>query len=135
MKVILDTNVFISGVFFGGPPEKILHGWRDGRFTLVLSPEILDEYQRVAEVLSKKYPPVDLTELLELIVVEADMIQAESLKEPVSADPDDDIFIACALASGAKLIVSGDKHLLDVDGFSGIEVLKPKVFVDRHLLN
>ena len=135
MKVVLDTNVFISGVFFSGPPNKILKGWRDGRFILVLSPEILEEYQRVAEALSKKYPPVDLTELLELIVVEADMIQAGPLKEPVSADPDDDKFIACALASGARLIVSGDKHLLDVDGYGGIEVLKPRAFVDRHLLN
>jgi len=135
VKVVLDTNVFISGIFFGGPPGKILKGWRDGRFTLVLSPEILEEYQRVADALSKKYPPVDLTELLELIVVEADMIQAEPLNEPVSADPDDDMFIACALASGARLIVSGDKHLLGVDGYGGIEVLKPKAFVDRHLLN
>ena len=135
MKVILDTNVFISGIFFSGPPSKILQGWRDGRFTLVLSPEILEEYQRVAEALSKKYPPVDLTKILELMVVEADMIQAEPLKEPVSADPDDDKFIAGALASGARLIVSGDKHLLDVDGYGGIEVLKPKAFVDRHLLN
>jgi len=135
VKVVLDTNVFISGVFFSGPPSKILQGWRDGRFTLVLSPEILEEYQRVADALSKKYPPVNLTELLELIVVEADMIQAEALKEPVSADPDDDMFIACALASGAKMIVSGDKHLLDVAGYRGIEVLKPKAFVDRHLLN
>jgi putative PIN family toxin of toxin-antitoxin system len=135
VKVILDTNVVISGIFFGGPPGKILQGWRDGRFTLVLSPAILEEYQRVAEALSKKYPPVDLTEVLELIVVEADMVQAEPLKEPVSADPDDDMFIACALASGSKLIVSGDKHLLDVGGFSGIEVLKPKAFVDQHLLN
>lgn len=48
MRVILDTNVFISGVFFGGPPSRILEGWHDGRVTLVLSPEILDEYQRVA---------------------------------------------------------------------------------------
>ena len=77
MKGVLDTNVFISGVFFSGPPNKSLKGWRDGRFILVLSPEILEEYQRVAEALSKKYPPVDLTELLELIVVEADMIKGD----------------------------------------------------------
>jgi predicted nucleic acid-binding protein len=76
-----------------------------------------------------------LKELLELIVVEADMIQAGPLKEPVSADPDDDKFIACALASGARLIVSGDKHLLDVAGHGSIEVLKPRAIVDRHLLN
>ena len=48
MKVILDTNVFTSGVFFGVPPNRILQGWRDGRVKLVLSPEILDEYRRIA---------------------------------------------------------------------------------------
>ena len=99
MKVVLDTNVLISGIFFGGPPNKILQGWRDGRFMLVLSPEIFEEYQRVAEVLGRKYSSVDLTEFLELIVVEAEMVQPEPLKEAVSADPDDDKFIACALVS------------------------------------
>jgi predicted nucleic acid-binding protein len=54
--------------------------------------------------------------------------------EAVSADPDDDKFIACALSSGSKLIVSGDKHLLDVNGYRGIEILKPRPFIDKYLL-
>jgi len=135
MKIILDTNVFISGIFFSGPPYNILQAWRNGRFTLLLTPEIFDEYQRVAEALHKKFPAVDLTALLELIIVEAEMIQAEPLGEGVCADPDDDKFIACALACGVKLIVSGDQHLLDVNGYRDIEVLKPRAFVERHLLN
>lgn len=135
MKLILDTNVLISGIFFGGPPGKILQAWRDGRLTLILSPEIFDEYQRVASALQRKFPLVDLTSLLELIVVEAEMVQPDALDDGVCADPDDDKFIACALAAGSKLIVSGDKHLLDVNGYRGIEVLKPRTFIDRHLLN
>jgi uncharacterized protein len=51
----------------------------------------------------------------------------------VCADPDDDKFLACALASGARLIVSGDEHLLAVNGWQGIEVIKPRAFADRHL--
>ena len=47
MRIILDTNVFVSGVFFTGPPYEILRGWRDGKWQLVISPEILDEYRRV----------------------------------------------------------------------------------------
>ena len=135
MKVILDTNVFISGIFFNGPPYRILQSWRDGRFAFVLSPEIFDEYQRVAESLHQKFPEVDLTALLELTVIEAEMIRADPLDEAVCTDPDDDKFIACALASGCKLIVSGDKHLLDVNGYRDIEVIKPRAFVDRYLLN
>ena len=135
MKIILDTNVFISGIFFSGPPYQILQSWRDGRIKLVLSPEILDEYQRVAESLSGKFPGIDLTLFLEMIVIEAEIHQVEPLPEPVSADPDDDKFIACALSSGNKLIVSGDKHLLDVDGYQGVEILKPRTFIDKYLLN
>jgi putative PIN family toxin of toxin-antitoxin system len=44
VRIVLDTNVFISGVFFSGPPYKILEAWRNGRIVLVVSPEILEEY-------------------------------------------------------------------------------------------
>ena len=135
MRIVLDTNVFISGIFFSGPPHRILQDWRNGRVQLVLTPEIFEEYRRVAEVLHEKFPAVDLTRLLELLLIQAEVCQAEPLEEPVSADPDDDKFIACALASGSKLIVSGDKHLLDVDGYRGVEILKPRLFVDRYLVD
>ena len=48
MKVVLDTNVLVSGIFFSGPPAGILRAWSQGKFQLVLSPEILDEYKRVS---------------------------------------------------------------------------------------
>lgn len=133
MRVVLDTNVFISGVFFGGPPNRILEGWRDGRVKLALSPEILDEYRRVAADLKTQFPAVDLTAILELLMVAAEMHQAEPLSESVCIDPDDDKFLACALASGSRLVVSGDKHLLTVNGYQGIEILKPRPFVDKYL--
>ncbi len=69
MKVILDTNVFISGVFFGGPPSGILKAWRDGRVQLVISEEILEEYQRVGKHLAAKFPGVDLRPILDLLTV------------------------------------------------------------------
>lgn len=55
MRVILDTNVFVSGVFFSGPPHEILRAWREGRFQMVLSPEILEEYRRVGIDLARHY--------------------------------------------------------------------------------
>ncbi|MDO3377132.1 hypothetical protein M3027_03240 [Geoalkalibacter halelectricus] len=68
-----------------------------------------------------------------MVVVEAEMCQPEPLCEAVSADPDNDKFIACALSSGSKLIVSGDKHLLDVRGFRGLAILKQRSFVEKYL--
>ena len=133
MKVVLDTNVFISGVFFGGPPYLILQAWRDGIIQLVISPEILDEYRRVGEILAEEHPGVDLEPMLEFVSQIADVFAAPPLSERVCEDPDDDKFISCALASASRVIISGDKHLLKETGFQDIEVLKPRDFLDRYL--
>lgn len=133
MKIVLDTNVFISGVFFGGPPYLLLQAWRDGIIQLVISPEILDEYRRVGEILAEEHPAIDLEPMLEFVIQNADVFAASPLSEPVCEDPDDDKFISCALASASRIIISGDKHLLKVTGFQDIEVLKPRDFLDRYL--
>lgn len=133
MKIILDTNVFVSGVFFTGPPYRILEAWRDGKFQLVISEDILEEYRRVGEVLAERFPSIDLQPLLALVAVRAEMSPSKGFTAPICDDPDDDMFIACALAGKCKTIVSGDKHLLKMSGFRGIKVLRPREFVDQHL--
>jgi putative PIN family toxin of toxin-antitoxin system len=133
VKVVLDTNVFVSGVFFSGAPYQILEAWHDGKIQLVVSPDILDEYHRVGEILAEDYPIIDLQPFLDNLIQSAVIYSAPLLSEPVCEDPDDDKFLACALASGNTVVVSGDKHLLKVSGYRGIEVLKPRVFVDRYL--
>lgn len=135
MRVILDTNVFVSGVFFTGPPYQILKAWHDGKLKLVISPEIFEEYQRVGAALAEQFPLIDLRQILELVTIKVEMVHAKSLSEPVCVDPDDDKFLACALASKSKMVVSGDKHLLNVSGFRAIRVLKPREFVDEYLSN
>ena len=134
MNIVLDTNVFVSGVFFPGPPFRILEAWRDQTLQIVLSHEILKEYRRVGAKLSAQYPPIDLHPIIELIVHKALIIAATPLPEQVCKDADDDKFIACALTGRCHIIVSGDKHLLKVSGFQGIQVLKPREFVDRYLV-
>lgn len=133
MRVILDTNVFVSGIFFSGPPYQILKAWHDGKLKLMICPEILEEYQRVGAVLNEQFPSIDLGKILEIITVKATMVHAQSLPEPVCTDPDDDKFLACALASKSRVIVSGDKHLLHVSGYREIRVMKPREFVDKYL--
>ena len=133
MRVVLDTNVFVSGVFFTGPPYEILKAWHDGTLKLVVTAEILEEYQRVGTALAERFPLINMGPILEWLAVKAEMVRARVLPEPVCTDPSDDKFLACALASKTKMIVSGDKHLLRVSGFRGIKVLRPRVFVDEFL--
>ena len=135
MKIVIDTNVFVSGIFFAGPPYRILEAWRDGKLQPVISQEILDEYRRVGAALSKQYPTIDTITILEFVAKDMKMIIAPGLLESVCVDPDDDKFIACALASACKVIVSGDKHLLDVSGYCGVEILKPREFVEKFLIS
>ncbi len=84
MRIILDTNVLVSGIFFGGPPFQILNAWRNRTLQLVISPEILEEYQRVAVILGEKYTNVDLHPILDLLTINSDIVAAPPLTEVVT---------------------------------------------------
>ncbi len=60
MRIVLDTNVLVSGVFFSGPPFEILNAWRNNKVKLVVSAEIMNEYRRVGQRLAGKYPGVEI---------------------------------------------------------------------------
>ncbi len=125
--------MFVSGVFFGGLPGQILAAWRDNAVTFVVSPEILDEYEATGQRLATDFPGVDLDPLIALVAKEGTVVQASPLPEAICDDPDDDMFLACAIASGAEIIISGDRALLRASGYGGVEVLSPRTFVDRYL--
>ncbi len=133
MRIVLDTNVLISGIFFSGLPGQILQAWHSQKLQLLVSVEILDEYFSVAERLKNRYAGVEYDEILGLIVQNAELVQVTDLPEPVCEDPDDDKFLACARAGKTNIIVSGDSDLLKVSGYCGIQVLTPKAFISELL--
>ncbi len=133
MRVVVDTNVLISGVFFGGKPGQILDAWKKRKIELVMSTRILVEYVDVLHRIAAKYPKVDVSRIITLITSFGLIIEARDLEEPVCADPDDDKFIAAALESSSKVIITGDTHLLDVSGYLGIEMIQPAVFIEKYL--
>ena len=129
MRVVLDTSVFISS-FFGGNPRAVIDLWKTGRLTLCLSQDILDEYIEVLRRLGLGSAP-ELDELLELFATGAHILFTVRTPEVrVVSDPDDDCFIACALALKAAYIVTGDRALLDVRHYEGAEVVTPRAFLD-----
>lgn len=133
MKVVVDTNVHVSGVFFGGMPSRILEAWRDKRIDVVVSPDILEEYRRVGEHLETQFTDVSLAPFLALLVMNAEIIEPPDLLEQVSRDSDDDKFIACALAGGCHVIISGDKDILSISGYRGVKVVAPREFLESVL--
>ena len=133
MRVILDTNVLMSGLFWSGPPFNILQAWQTGQVKLVACQDILKEYLRVSAILNKKYPNIEINPILDLIIENLQLYQSVKLSTTLCRDPDDDKFIACALSSAVNTIISGDSDLLDVSGFLGINVYKPKEFIEEYL--
>ena len=130
MKAVVDTNVLISGVFFGGVPRHVLDAWADGRFELLLSPSIFDEYLRTCDRLGAAHPGLEYRELLAAFLGHGTLVADPSVSPPITVDPDDDKFMACARAGGG-VVVSGDTHLHDASGWQGVEVLTPRAFLDR----
>jgi uncharacterized protein len=89
VKIVLDTNVFISGIFFSGPPFQILQAWKERKIQIVLSKEIIGEYQRVAEALADKYPMVDISGIIELLTIYSEIIETKGYEIFECEDPDD----------------------------------------------
>ena len=135
MKIILDTNVFISGIFWSGIPHKILKAWANGQITLIVSQEILDEYHRVANILTHKYPNIDLHGFMQLLLYKVEVVATIKLEEQICREQDDDKFIACALSSDAKIIVTGDADLLECTAIQDkITIITPSNFFHNYLL-
>jgi putative PIN family toxin of toxin-antitoxin system len=132
IKVVLDTNVFVSS-FFGGNPRAMVDLWKTGEITLCLSRPIIDEYVRVLRRVGLQ-DERELEELLALFAHGLHVIFAA--KTPrlsvVAEDPDDDKFIECAVALKANFVVSGDRNLVAVRDYLGIGILSPRDFLQRH---
>jgi len=130
-KAVIDTNVFVSGIFFAGPPSRILRAWMDEKIKIAVSEEIIEEYRRVIVALSDKLRQVDIDYIFELLLIEAEVVKSYSLKEAVCKDPDDDKFLACAVASKSGYIISGDRHLLEIGKYLNTVIVTPRYFIDN----
>ena len=124
MRVVLDTNVVVSGAFFGGVPRAVLDAWLDGRLHVVTTPTILDEYLRVCDRLRASYPDADFQPILTQLAAQGSLLPDSNVGGRITTDLDDDKFMRCAHAAGA-IVVSGDRHLLEADGWNGVRVLTP----------
>lgn len=134
MKIVVDTNVVISGVFFGGAPRRVIEAVATGEIRALASAEITEEYsETVQEMIERKQGNIRQN-ILTLFLSKLDMIEPRT-KVEVSRDPDDDKFISCAVDGKALYIVSGDLDLLDIGTYDGIEIIKAADFCERYIDN
>ena len=130
INIVIDTNVVISALLFGGTPGKLIELWEKGLIRPLLSAEIMTEYLRVLA-----YPKFKLSEEKINYIIHQEILPffkvVKSIPGPsiIKKDPDDDKFIRCAQAGNAKTIISGDQHLLALKSYHGITILTPTQFL------
>ena len=133
MRIVVDTNVLISGVFFGGMPRKVLSAVIHKEITACATEEIVEEYNEIVqEMITRKQGHLN-NDILAPLIGTMEIVEAKTRVE-LSRDPDDDKFLGCAKDAKALYIVSGDKDLLVLEKFEGIEIITAKEFCERYLM-
>ena len=137
LRVVIDTNVIVSGILSRkGAPAELLMAWRERRFLLLSSPEIVTEVRTVV-----KYPHIrdkyhlsddEIEQTITLLEHDALLVAGDAdVAGSVPDDPKDEMFLACALDGQADVIVSGDHHLLDLESYRDIPIMTARQFLEQ----
>jgi putative PIN family toxin of toxin-antitoxin system len=129
MRVVADTNVFISALMFGGLPGQFFDLALRRRFTLITSKALLDELD---EKLRGKFAVSerDALSIRRKLEDSASVVEADFELNAVPGDPDDNRVLECAVAGKAIFIVSGDRHLPRLGEYEGIAILTVRQFLE-----
>lgn len=130
--VVIDTSVWISGVFYRGNPYHVLEAWRDEKFDVVNTTETLDEIARRLHDKAIQFgvSPAIADEWLEYIRVFALIVPATGAGQSVTRDPKDDKFLDAAVSGKAAYLISSDKDLQVIGAYQGVKIVSPKEFLD-----
>ncbi len=128
MRVVLDTNIYISAILFGGNCEEILRIAGSGSFELIISKSIILELRGILEkkfMWSKKQVSETISHIKNITTEIKPGIKVKIIRK----DPSDNKILECAVSAMARYIVTGDKHLLDIKKYKEISILKPADFL------
>jgi putative PIN family toxin of toxin-antitoxin system len=128
MKVVIDTNVFVSGIFWKGESNRVLIHWKEGRITLIISAAIIAEFIKVMNDFKIQLPQDLFKEWLNMILRNSIMVEPKEKISAVKDDFNDNKFIEAAIAGDVEYIISQDKHLLKLEAYRNIKIVKPEEF-------
>ena len=135
MRIVIDTNIWVSGLLWRGNPWKLLSLAEAGEVELCMAPEMLNELAAVLRY--KRLQPrleqlgVTPAELTAYALGLASMFEVPPGDPIVTADPDDDVFLQCAMIAGAACVVSGDRHLHDLGSYQDVPILTVSEFLSQ----
>lgn len=136
MKVVLDTNIWVSAIIWGGLSDQILLLREQNKLTIAMSPELLDELEQTftKRKIAPKLLALNLTvpTIINLIRESVIFYPIQELNVPELRDIDDNIILATAIAAEAHVIITGDQDLLVLVEYQGIEIRTAKDFLQEY---
>lgn len=136
MKVVLDTNIWVSAVIWGGVPDEIVQFAEQGRITIAMSQELLDELEGTFNKtkLQPKLKALGLTGSTVIALIRSSVIlyPIDELNVPELRDPDDTMVLATAIASQADAIITGDMDLRVLAEYQGIKIMAAQDFIQQY---
>ena len=132
LRVVLDTNVWVSAMIWGGPPADILRAAEEGRITVIISEEIVEEiartllYHRLSEIYQGA--GISREELIETVLRIGKLVKVDIRLDVIRDDSSDNRVLECAVESNADYIVSGDEHVLKMKRYRKTEIVSTRQF-------
>lgn len=127
-RTVLDTNIIVSSAL-GGALVLILEKWDEGKFTVIVTSDILREYFEVFNRSKFKLKQETIDRITRYLYQFSEFVVPEERIEFVKSDRADDKFLEAAVAGQVDFIVSGDKHLLDLKEFRSIPIISGREFI------
>lgn len=129
IKIVPDTNIYISALGWNGKERALINKGIGGDFNLFASKEILEEIRKVLNYSKFDFSAEEKTAFLNIIAENFVIIQPRKTLNLIKEDPADNKFLECAVEARADFIISGDKHLLTLKEFNGIKILNASDFL------
>ncbi len=130
IRVVLDTNVIVSALVFGGVPRGVLELAQSGQCELFYSEAIQTEVRRV---LAEKFdwPRAMIDKVFPVLWSAGTLVVPRTTLNAIPADPDDNRILECAIEARVQVVVSGDRHLLALQNYNSILIVTPRQFIER----
>jgi putative PIN family toxin of toxin-antitoxin system len=129
-KVVIDTNIFISGFGWNGKPEEILKLIKDRQIVNYSSAEIIEEIMRVVSYPKLRFPEPLQIKILEFVLFYSEFVEPQKRIFTITEDPHDNKFLECAIEAKVDYIISGDPHLSDMKKVKTVKIVTASEFLD-----
>jgi putative PIN family toxin of toxin-antitoxin system len=130
MKIVIDSNIFVSSFFWGGNPQKIFDRVINGLDELFITDEIIDEIESVMGSRKFNANMSEIEDYVKIIEKYSKKTVSKNVSESISRDKDDDKILQCGFDGNVDFIITGDKDLLVFKEYKAIKIMTPKDYLE-----